>query len=151
MLLDDSEVSERLESEKNLVNIVTLKRNGSGPRTPQLVNDLMVKIAEHDSSKNIAEAFEVDKSEVNKEIKKAGGREETAHDHALDLMVESLKAAKNRMAEVDKPKDLVKIAESASKIVGNLKGKGQEGGTKVQVNVYAPVVKKESDYETINA
>lgn len=157
MILDDSEIDERLGSPKNLVNIIALKRNGSAPRIPEKVNELLGRLRNTSEEKTaeIAEVFDVDSSQVLKQAKKdTSGRDikiESAHDEALDLMVDSMRTLRTKLNDVDKPVQLSKIASDMSKIVGNLKSKTEEGNKQqVQINIFTPATRKENEYETIN-
>lgn len=170
-----NKVSEMKESHL----IVLPKKDGSrGEVIPSRVRQLLGVIANKstETQTEVADAFDVTQASVSmfsrgisdqrvdheiKEVvdkareskaKESQDKESEAHELALDLMVDCIKGVSGRLHEVDKPKELAKMAVDMSKIVGNLKDKDKAGDTNnTQVIIYAPNQRSESAYETLSA
>lgn len=128
MLLEETDIIERIESPLNLLNRLRKETNKntsiipSIPNSNELVDDLDEKIAIGST-----------KSKAYKIINKAMER--------LDTVI----------ATVDKPKELAGIAESMGKIISNTQIKVEDNRTQIgQIVIYAPEVAKEEDFETLD-
>ena len=176
MILTDEEVEDRLASKDNLVNRLAVLRIDPGGRRPgntnipPLVKELIVSIDTEETDKEVAESFGISQVSVSAmkrgltgggnnasfdpklaEAGKKNKKIDTAHDAALDCLVDSLNLLKPKLKEVVKPKDLSKIVSDMSKTVSNLK-KNDEDAEKgrIQVVVFAPTQKTETHYNTID-
>ena len=179
--MSDSEIAERLESPNNLMNkLVEIRKMGDdrgkrggdiGVRMKELIGGLANESKENQTA--IAEVFGVGQSVVSESSRglvhtrfdkslaeKVGSNKatekklETAHELALDAMVESLTAiTPEKLNSIDKPERLARIAESMSRIAGTIRGNNEEAkGNKVAVQVvlFQPRgLKKEEEYETV--
>jgi hypothetical protein len=81
-------------------------------------------------------------------------KSDQAHDLALDSLVSSLKFLQPRIEEVDKPEKLASMAASISKVVSNISGVKkdkllEEELAKPRVVLFAPIMKPESSFESI--
>jgi predicted transcriptional regulator len=179
MIMNDAEVQERLESPNNLVNrMVEIRkinpdRGKRGDAVPEKVRELIGTLAnESDETQDeIAKSFGVTQalvsqtsrgmvdSRLNSKLALATRnskkeKEESAHDLALDAMVSSLSGiTPEKVATIDDPIKLARLAESMSRISSNIKGKNEDSGTKVAVQVvlFSPTKQKDEDeYETVN-
>lgn len=180
-LNSDDNLVKLLENRLNGVLVKeTLKHGGRGrleseTQIPSRVQELLGRLGNtNDSCREVAAAFDVGKTLVNrlsnglrsdnsldKELyNKVRNKDaiqvemDKAHDEALDLMVSCIGEIKGRIKEVSKPEKLSKVAADMSRIIGTMRGlNGDEinNGPKQQIIVYAPQIKQESEYETIDA
>lgn len=175
--MNDDEIKERLESPNNLLNkLVEIRKMPVGRRggvIPPMVRELVGSISNEseESQTEVAEAFGLTQPSISKSsrglinnkldttlqasVSKSKEKKlETAHDLALDAMVESLTAiTSEKLQAVDKPERLARIAESMSRISSNIKGNNDNSSkVAVQVVLFQPNrIKTEDDYETVTA
>lgn len=156
---------------------VKVDNSNIGTPIPQAVRELMgvTSLISNDTRVATAAAFGVSRSslidfetgmatnkhdkESEQRVKEAAARildqrevkKDEAHDLALDAMVGALTGLKARISEVDKPKDLARIASDMSKISNNLSIKNEHNLNinKVQVITFAPNIKNEKLYEVL--
>jgi cation transport regulator ChaB len=129
MLLNEEELTSRLESPLNLLN-----------RLKNLTNP---------HKKNIIPALPPTADELIKDIddKLANKGTETT---ANRVMNSALAELEKRLPEVSKPEKLAAIAHDMSKIVSNTKVK-EEGGIKIgQIVIYSPQVMREEEFNVID-
>lgn len=131
MILNDTEITERMESPLNLLNrLKSLTKSKDiniipslPPTSADVIDDLEEKLA-----------FGSIKS-------KASG-----------IMIAAMDELKLRMPEVQKPEQLAKIAAEMSKVVNaEVKDNNRDGLNKPQFVLYAPQFNNENHYETIYA
>jgi len=178
MILTDEELEAKLSSPSNLLNQVAKdvevqrienNRKGVGDgNIPPLVRSLIAGVAHSsdETQKEIAKTFGVDNSSVSKIsrglvssrkddslMEVIGGtkeRLESAHDLAVDALVNSLATLNNRLDQIEKPEKLAAVAERMSKIVDNLSGSNREENERtVKVILMAPVQRTEKYYEMV--
>lgn len=70
-------------------------------------------------------------------------------DVAMDKLLSSLGYITQEKLDKSKATDLSTIAANMSKVVNNVRGKDVDNGPKVIVQIYAPELKKETSYKTI--
>lgn len=134
MILNESEVIERLESPLNLMN-----------RLRDLSSDKNSK-----SSRVSIPSLPPKSSEVidNLDEKLAYG---SIKSKAAGIMVSALDELKARLPEVTKAKELSSVAEQMNKIITVQNEKGSDGNFKIgQVIIYAPQVISEDNYDVID-
>lgn len=179
MILTDEEVENRLESTDNLINRLSSRvvhriphretdnRGHIGNRIRELIGHAASNGL--DSQHSIAETFGVSVGTVSnsskgmvgsrldpKLMEKVKAREEkqdTAHDEALDLMVNCITGIKEKLAVNNdiKPEKLSRIASDMSKIVGVIRGENDTKVPRMNVIIYKPEVRSEKDYDYIDA
>lgn len=128
MILNDSEIAERLESPLNLMNRLRRLTNNSSevspcipPSSEQIIEDLKDKI-----------------------------NSGSARSKATNIMISAMDELKTRLPEVRKPEDLARIASEMSKVVSNQSNaKKEDTSNKPQIIIYAPVQVNESHFETM--
>lgn len=170
MIINEEEALSRVNSPDNLTNklkdiksniIVERLPQSDGPRNiPPKVQQIIGVTSALTSSRDAAAAFGVShpmaNNYANGETKATKNvvaeRVATAHENALDAMLSSIALVKDRLADPDlkiKPTDLSKIAADMGRVIEKTSPK--EGtGTRVQVLVYAPRMKSESEFEEIS-
>jgi hypothetical protein len=72
-----------------------------------------------------------------------------AQNTALEVMQESLDNLRGRLCEVDTVKDLSRIAQDMSKIIGNLRPKDQDRPRQGNIIIYKPTVADVSQYKSV--
>lgn len=130
MLLDDAEVTERMESPLNLLNrLKSITTHKHKPEIPSLPP----------SSDKIIEDLE-DKLAYGSLKTKAAG-----------IMIDAMNELKSRIPEVSRPEKLAAIAENMNRIV-NAKNENNDRDKQnaPQFVVYAPSFNSENYYETIH-
>lgn len=129
MILNESEVIERLESPMNLLNRLKTVTNSHKPSHPSLPP----------TSSEIVD---------NLEEKLAYG---SIKSKAAGIMVSALDELKNQIKTVDKPKELAHIAEQMSKVINSQENKNGDSSTKIgSVIIYAPQIMSEDRYDVID-
>lgn len=148
-----------------------------GNDLPPMIKELIagVVVESSESQASIAKTFGVSHSLVNQTARGLVGarvdeslkeaakpvntkeptKEDKAHDLALDAMVDSLGLLNSKLAAVNKPTELARIARDMSTISNNIKqGRGDSDGEKkpvVQVILFAPQEQKhESEFNVID-
>jgi hypothetical protein len=127
MLLEESEIRERIDSPLNLLNRLRSATRSQSPCLPpssdEIIGDLQEKIA-----------FGSVKAKATK------------------IMSEALDELTLRLPEVTKPKELASIAETMNKVVSaHNAGNNGNGDIKIgQVIIYAPQVQSEDKYDVID-
>lgn len=131
MILNETEVTERMESPNNLLN-----------RLRSITN-------RHSRESNIIPVLPPSASEVidNLEEKLAYG---SVKSKAAGIMIQAMDELKTRIPEVQKPDQLARIAESMSKIV-SAETKEKTDDQRPQFIVYAPSFNREEHYEVMYA
>jgi hypothetical protein len=130
MLLNEEELTTRMESPLNLLN-----------RLKSLTNP---------HKKNIIPALPPTADELISDLDNKLGNK-SAEKQAKAVMTAALTELEKRLPEVTKPEKLSAIAHDMSKIVSNTKAKESEGGVKIgQIVVYAPQVMREEDFNVID-
>lgn len=180
MILSDDEVSARLESKDNIVNVIVkpVKEGGrkvdQGPNLPQPVRELLGRLSSlgQNTDKEIGDVFSVSQPAVSAygrgliggrldsgiaEAAQAGIDErnkklDKAHDLALDMMVSSITELGTRTGEL-KAKDLSRVAKDMHSIVQDSNNNKDKNSTinNTQVILYAPRKRTEKEYDTIEA
>lgn len=149
-------------------------RGKRGEAVPEKVRELIGSIANEseEDQKEIASTFGVTQALVSQTSRgmvdsRLDGKlaetvrtarekkEDSAHDLALDAMVASLAGVSIKAASIEDPIKQAKLAESMSRIVGNIKGRNAEdASTKVAVQVvlFQPNrMRTEDEYEKVIA
>lgn len=152
MLMNDSEIEQRLNSPDNLINRLRSRLNG-GFTGLELVTQ---------TSKDNAVAELVDKSssagidfpDVTDLVENADDkiRASLIQTTASEVLIDTLENLKYRLGEADNPTQLSKIAADMSKVIASIKQ-----STKVdnnlnvnqQVIIYKPVMHTEAHYDAI--
>lgn len=130
MLLEESELQERLNSPLNLLNRL---RKATNPHKPTQLPALPP------SSDEIIEDLE---------SKISSG---SIKNKALGLMTAAMDELKQRMPEVQKAEKLASIAAEMSKIVNNVEQKNKDGDKPAaQIIIYAPRIMSEEDFDIID-
>lgn len=158
MILSEDEITTRLESEHNLVNVIVRSARPGRPEgavaVPPMVRQLVGVLSNtgEDTNKAIAEVFDVSDGVVSKASRGLVGerldkalagevlkgkeyireKEDSAHAKALDALVSSLEIlAPQIVAEAPKLDVMktAKLARDVSSIVGNIKGKKSDDDT----------------------
>lgn len=180
MILTDEELESKLSSPDNLLNqlnsnveVQRIEKNHKGvgdKNVPPMVRSLIASVANSsdETQKEIGATFGISHTTVSKTArglidnrkdealtKVIGGvkeRLETAHDLALDNLVESLSVLGSKLDKIDKPEKLAAVAERMSNVVRSLTGNSKDDNvTSVRVILMAPVQKLEKNYEVIDA
>ena len=134
MLLDDTEVTERMNSPLNLLNrLKSISRSHN-----------------KNSIDNIIPTLPPDAKDIidNLEDKLAYGSIKTK---AAGIMVAAMDELKAKLPEVQKPEQLARIAESMSKVVNAETKDNSDRLHAPQFVLYAPEFHNENHYETIYA
>jgi hypothetical protein len=179
MIMNDEEIKERLNSEKNLCQVIEKKRwkgrvEGS-KNVPESVRELISKIknTSDDTGEEIAEVFGVNESSVSRFSRGLVGgervdaklmetvrtaklekrdREDEAHEAALDVLMTSLSSLQPKLLDPElKARDISTIAKNMSAVAKDMKGGRDDGGVtnNTQVILFAPGRKKLSNYDFI--
>lgn len=129
MILNDTEVNERLASPLNLINRLKSEMNkGNAMDTfmPPSVDDLIENVE--------------DKLKLG-----------SAHNRAISVLDDCVSALAGRIHEVDKAKDLSRIATDMSKVVNSIdeirNGRDKKGGSNLVI--WQPIIMTETHYEVI--
>lgn len=128
MILNDTEINERLESPLNLMNRLRLSNKGdevNHPSIPPKAEDVIDELTEKLNYGSI-------KSK------------------AANIMISCMDELKARIPEVQKPEKLAAIAESMSKVVNaEVKKKDINEDNRPQIVIFAPQVMQENNYSTM--
>lgn len=179
MILSDDDIIERINNPKNLAREVVVITKPSRPGRPEGSENLSMPMRElvgglarsGIGQEDLEKEFGISQTVISQSSRgmigsrldadlaksvrsKSEDRLDIAHEAALDVLMESLKALKPKMRDPEiKPQILSKIAADMSKVSGNMRGNSRDGmsGNSVQVVIIAPPQKKESDYESILA
>lgn len=129
MLLTEEEVNVRLESPLNLMN--RLQKATEKPElnlfTPPSIEELV---------DNLEDKLHLGNS----------------HSSALKVLDDSVRMLGQRLCEVDKAKDLSRIATDMSKVVNSIDEirNGRNNIRQGQITIWQPVIMNETHYETIH-
>lgn len=74
----------------------------------------------------------------------------SAKSKALDIMNMAMDTLKNRIVEVQKPRELAAIAAEMGKVIANTEIKSKEDMRQAQIIIYAPSVIHESAFEVLD-
>lgn len=125
MLLAENDLIERMESPLNLLNrlrkATTPVRSPCIPPASELIPNLEEKL-NYGSAKS----------------------------KALDIMNMAMDTLKNRIVEVQKPRELAAIAAEMGKVIANTEIKSKEDMRQAQIIIYAPSVIHESAFEVLD-
>lgn len=171
--MTEEEAQERLESPKNILNLVPRKKGnnhlnilGAGRRNGDynlnpFVRALLGAAAHLDTAKSVAREFNVSREHVANLKhgiidRPSGVREDLAeaieqikkpiHETAADLVAKTLGLiTDDKLEAVDKVKDLTAIAKDLSHVVEKTSPRS-ESGTKVNVVIYKPEPMKSADF-----
>lgn len=131
MILSEAEINERMNSPLNLLNrlkAVTSKPNSGAMDIfmPPRIDDLI--------------------ESAEDKIRLASSRTK-----ALEVIDDAVKALHQRLDEVDKPKDLSKIATDMARVVSTVNDvkNGNNNNSGKQLVIWQPVIVQENHYETI--
>lgn len=187
MILSDKDLTERLGSDKNLVNILpnpnvevlpSRKEQSGHIRVPEEVRKLLGSVAacEEDTAESLAETFGISSVAVRSYSRGLNGQRfdsdlaetidtakenktgkakitlESAHDQALEALMESLTILTPRLSEPGQKLSTVsKIARDMSGIVKNLTPEKPKDITinNTRVVLYNPGQAIEADYEVV--
>lgn len=132
MILEESEVLQRLESPLNLLN--RLKRETTSNRNHNIIPSLPP------SASDVIEDLE-EKLKANSIKQKAGS-----------ILLATLSQLESRIPEIDKAESLSRVAESMNKIVSSENEKAANGkGNKIgQIIIYAPEMMREDQFNVID-
>jgi hypothetical protein len=164
MIISDEELERRLQSPKNLANLLDRSRictrvvSSSPPatRAPVVVRATAGALAIQSSVPEVAEEFQLSPNSVreathshNPEVKsRVDNAIERVRDLALDKLMESLGLITEEKVKKSTARDISVIAANMSRVVENVTPK-QVGGN-VQLVLYAPNrVAKESDFTIV--
>lgn len=171
MFKTEEQINERLKSERNLVNrfgkveeskieIIPLGQPGNKEK-PKLDIETKTEIAFRaragEKQKDLAEEFGVSQSAIGEieqgrtrvnevEVEK---RLNQVQDVAMNKLLESLGYISSEKLDKCKATDLSSIAANMSKVVSNVRTKNDQTGPIVNVNVYAPELRNERTFKTI--
>lgn len=177
MIVNEEEALSRVNSPDNLINQLNSIKNGvvidkpkavvverlpqsDGPRNiPPMVQQLIAVSASKTTQKQAAEAFGVTQSMAgeyengNTKATRNLVKEKinTAHENALDAMVSCITHIKHKLEDPDikiKATDLSKIAADMGRVIEKTSPK-EAARTNVLVQVYAPRIKSESEFEEV--
>jgi hypothetical protein len=167
MELNDSQVEERLNDERNLVNILRRRRTGRSdgrciaPRIPDEIKTLVALNAE-DGTRDKARAFGISHiavSDIERGLNSRGEamdlefnelrkkRQETIKTKAEENLLEIIQAVQPRIKEEKKLKNLTSAAKDLASVAEKLSEKRL--GSNASVVVYAPQISQENRYESI--
>jgi len=131
MVLDDIEVSSRIDSPDNLVNrLRALTRpaksvNNLIPCLPPTADDVIADLDEKLSGSSIKAK-------------------------ASSILLKAMNEIETRIEEVDKPDKLARIAESMNKIIEAHTPKKETSSLIGQVIIYTPTLREEKEYPVID-
>lgn len=176
MYITDDELSDRIDSEANIINRLEVKKLHNGGRRegqknlPNLVREVIAVAAREDGPVEAAKAFGVSRTHASRlsagiinhekgrdpelgdkvdNIIKA--REEQAHEAAIENLIDVLGIVKEKAADIKKPETAAKIASDMAKVASSLRPK--DAGNNInagQVIIYAPDQKHISQYAEVN-
>lgn len=160
MIVNEEVALERVNSEDNLINKLERRKlsNGGKRNIPPMIQTLAVEVAALTTQQEAADTFgmsqrnvhylehegkKVDREQIKKNI-------DTVHNVALDAMLESINLIKPKLADVKKATDLSTIAANLGRVVEKTTPK-EAVSQNLRIVVFAPVMRKESDYEEVVA
>lgn len=176
MFKTEEQIKERLSSEKNLVNrfgrqeptvpaleniVITPLGNPGNKEKPKLDQDSKDEIAFRaragEKQKDLAEEFGVSQSAIGEieqgrtKVNEAevNRRLDAVQDVAMNKLLESLGYMTTDKLDKCKATDLSSIAANMSKVVSNVRTKNNDSGPVVQVQIFAPELRNEKTYKTI--
>ena len=133
MLLTESEVDDRLSSPLNLINRMRQATDSRNPTSPTKALELFMPPKVEDII-------------VDAEDKIKLG---LAHKGSIDVMGKSIEMIRERLHEVEKVKDLSRIAVEMSRVnaeISEIRGGGKGLN---QLVIYQPMIVQENYYETV--
>lgn len=131
MVLDDIEVTDRIDSPDNLVNrLRALTRpakslNNLIPTLPPTADDVISNLDEKLSGGSI-------KSKASK------------------ILLDAMNALEQNIESIDKPEKLARVAESMNKIIEAHTPKKETGPLAAQIIIYSPTPREEKEYPIID-
>ena len=178
MFKTEEQINSRLSSERNLVNrfavrvpeppvpapsniqITPLQQPGNKEK-PKLdietKNEIAFRSRSGETQVSLAEEFNVSQSAIG-EIEQGRTKVDEAvvqkkldqvQDVAMSKLLESLGYITSEKMEKCKATDLGSLAANMSKVVSNISRKDSQTGPIVQVQVFAPELRKEANFKTI--
>lgn len=132
MILNETEVKERLESPSNLLNRLKAGLSSTNPHRKSQINIPSIPPT-------------VDKIVDDLEEKLKYG---SLKSKASAIMSDAMDSLREKLGEV-KPEKLATIAEQMNKIVSTQLDKNKDDDNKPQIIMYAPTFLKEEHFETI--
>jgi hypothetical protein len=128
MILNETEVTERMNSPMNLLN-------------------RLKELSKSDKSKNTIPSIPTSKDVIeNLDEKLAAGTIKIKANTIMNMAMDELKA---RITDTNKPAELAKIAAEMNKIVTSENEANRGGENRPQFILYAPQFNQENNYETI--
>jgi flagellar hook-basal body complex protein FliE len=163
----------RLKSNVEVIQEVNHGRSEGAKGIPPRVRELLgiIKNGSNDTCQEIAGTFGVGITTISNASRGLRGdgsfdeelaevvekstkdKEKEAHELALDALVGSITKVNDTIHTVEKPQIASKIANDMSKVINQLRG-GRDGSANevnVKVVLFAPPMRIEKDYETIEA
>lgn len=171
MFKTEEQINERLNSERNLVNrfgktepvvldIIPLGQPGNKekPKLDQETkNEIAFRARAGETQVSLAEEFNVSQSAIGEieqgrtKVNEAevNRRLDAVQDVAMNKLLESLGYMTTDKLDKCKATDLSSIAANMSKVVSNVRNKTDQNGPIVQVQIFAPELRNEKTYKTI--
>lgn len=150
MLLEDFEAESRLNSLDNLINKLrpSASQSYSGMKqdaSPAVIDIIPAKSHDRIEIPSLPPSAESLVEDLEQKLRK-----QSIKNLATDVLEHSLEALRNRLDEVEKVRDLSKIAGDASKILKEIDPPKEENpNAKNQVIIYKPVMVTESHYNSV--
>jgi hypothetical protein len=175
-LLTDKEIEERLASDANLANRLSVHqiKRDKHPNTPNEIKKIITILSnEGEQSKELASVFQISKRSVDeyragetsklpnpelKQIKKeildrvSSGRMQ-AEELAIQTVLTALNILPDKIQDIKKPKQLASIAKDMAILANQMADRDRDvNGDKktVHLHLYAPQQKKIEDYDIID-
>lgn len=164
MYVTEEVAKDHLESEKNFVNRLRVKKLYNGGRDgslnfPDPIRILAGTLSHVSKNKDVAEALGMSKQQVsnikngktNENVKSAIDRNlGTVQDRALELTMKSLGLIEEEKLEKSKPRELIAIARDAASIYEKVSPKEKNNvQVGVQVVLHSVPQRNEENYETV--
>lgn len=147
MILTEEEVTSRIESPLNLLNRL---RTATKSRSVIMPNQNDNNGSNGNNNADPMSVFLPPKiGDLVEDIEDKIAMTNSKSD-ALKVMQSAIKDLKDRISEVDKPKDLARIATDMSKVVGTISDIRGEKADKKQLVIWQPLIVQENHYETIH-
>lgn len=176
MFKTEEQINERLNSSRNLVNrfgkkeiarvppqnveITPLKQPGNVEKPkldPEQKDEIALRARLGERQTSLAKEFGVSQSaigeieqgrtKVNEDL--VNGRMDAIQDVAMTKLLESLGYLTPEKMDKCKAVEISSIAANMSKVVGNVRGKDVNQGVNVHVQVFAPEIRHEGNFKTI--
>ena len=173
MFKTEEQIKARLGSEKNLVNrfgrqeptvenveVIPLGNPGNKEKPklePEQKDEIAFRARAGEKQKDLAVEFGVSQSAIGEieqgrtKVNEAevNRRLDAVQDVAMNKLLESLGYMTTDKLDKCKATDLSSIAANMSKVVSNVRTKNNDSGPVVQVQIFAPELRNEKTYKTI--